>query len=113
MWAVYCLGTVSEPVCTYIGATVDLDRRLAQHNKLMKGGAKATSRREGEWYRVCHVRGFIDNHEALSFEWHWKWYSKKIKGKGADPLTRRQRGLDACMEWAKGALKSQLEIIFE
>jgi len=67
----------------------------------MKGGAKATGRREGEWYRVCHVRGFIDNHEALSFEWHWKYYSKKFKGKGTEPLTRRQKGLDACLEWAK------------
>ena len=97
-WFVYCLATMSEPVYTYVGATVDLDRRLLQHNKILKGGAKATGRREGDWYRVCHVRGFVDNHEALSFEWHWKWFAKKIN---ADPLTRRQKGLDACLEWCK------------
>lgn len=114
MWHVYCLATVSEPVCTYVGATVDLDRRLAQHNKLMSGGAKATGRREGEWYRVCHVRGFASQHEALSFEWHWKWYSKKAKSKtSSDPLTRRQRGLDTCMEWAKKEGMGVLEIVYE
>jgi predicted GIY-YIG superfamily endonuclease len=94
---VYCLATLNDPVRTYIGATVDLDRRLAQHNGVLVGGAHATSGRGGEWYRVCHVRGFVDWREALSFEWHWKRFSK---GHG-DPLTRRRRGLDACLEWSK------------
>jgi predicted GIY-YIG superfamily endonuclease len=109
-WVVYCLATTKEPICTYIGATVDADRRLAQHNGEQKGGAKATGRRPGEWYRVCHVIGFADNHQALSFEWHWKYYSKKIK---ADPLTRRRKGLDACMEWANTKIEGvQLEIVY-
>ena len=97
MWHVYCLATVNEPIRTYIGATVNLDRRLAQHNCEKAGGAKATCVRGGDWYRVCYVSGFLDNHEALSFEWHWKRFSK---GKG-DPLSRRRRGLDSCLEWCK------------
>ena len=110
-WVVYCLATGKDPVCTYIGATVDADRRLAQHNGQQKGGAKATSRRPGEWYRVCHVVGFADNHQALSFEWHWKNFSRKIN---ADPLTRRQRGLDACMAWASEKFEGvSLEIVYE
>ena len=109
-WIVYCLATTKEPVCTYVGATVDGDRRLAQHNGLQKGGAKATSRRPGEWYRVCHVVGFADNHQALSFEWHWKHYSKKHS---ADPLTRRRKGLDDCLEWARGKLEGvELEVVY-
>lgn len=96
---VYCLATVQEPIQTYVGATTDLDRRLSQHNREKVGGARATGVREGEWYRVCAVEGFETWRGALSFEWHWKWYSKKQKG---DPLTRRQKGLEKCLEWAKG-----------
>lgn len=97
---VYCLATVKEPIQTYVGATVDLDRRLAQHNKEKSGGARLTSMREGDWYRVCYVGGFDTWRGALSFEWHWKWFSKKFKG--CSPLERRQKGLDKCLEWAKG-----------
>ena len=109
-WFVYCLATVEEPVNTYIGATVDIDRRLSQHNGQKKGGAKCTSKRPECWYRVCYVRGFLDNHQALSFEWHWKYYSKKSK---ADPLTRRQKGLDSCLAWFKEKHGIQLEVIYE
>jgi len=106
VWFVYCLSTVNEPIQTYIGATIDLDRRLNQHNQIQKGGAKATSKRASEWYRVCYVKGFVDNHQALSFEWHWKHFSKKQNG---DPLTRRQKGLDKCIEWCSN---KTLEIIY-
>jgi len=109
-WAVYCLATVEMPEQTYIGATVDLDRRLAQHNKERSGGAKATSVRCGGWYRVCHVRGFADNHGALSFEWHWKRFSKKLSG---GPLERRRKGLDSCMEWWAREKVGTLEVIYE
>jgi structure-specific endonuclease subunit SLX1 len=98
MWAVYCIATVEKPTKTYIGATVDLDRRLAQHNGLLKGGAKATSGRPSEWYRICAVQGFKDNHEALSFEWHWKHFTRKSL-EITDPLKRRQAALDKCLEW--------------
>ena len=98
MWHVYCLASYAEDSCyTYIGATVDLERRLAQHNGEKSGGAKATGRRPGTWYRVCHVSGFVDNHEALSFEWHWKRFSKK----SGDSLYRREKGLEECLEWCK------------
>lgn len=108
-WFVYCLATVEEPINTYIGATVDVDRRLSQHNGEKSGGAKCTSKRPECWYRVCYVQGFLDNHQALSFEWHWKYYSKKVK---ADPLTRRQKGLDSCLVWFKEKHGIQLEVIY-
>ena len=105
---VYCLATVETPTLTYIGATVDGDRRLRQHNGEIGGGAKATSKRGLGWYRVCHVRGFGTWNAALSFEWHWKRFSK---GKG-DPLTRRQRGLDKTLAW--GLTKGmELEVVYE
>jgi len=33
---------VSSDNATYVGATVDIERRLRQHNKEIKGGAHAT-----------------------------------------------------------------------
>ena len=106
---VYCLATVEPPVLTYIGATVDGDRRLRQHNGELVGGARATKKRPSGWYRVCHVHGFDTWNAALSFEWHWKRFSKKISG---DPLTRRQGGLDKTLEW--GATKGmELEVVYE
>ena len=93
-WAVYCLAT-EDYSATYVGATVDADRRLRQHNGLIKGGAKATSARVGAgytWSRICHVRGFPDNHAALQFEWRWKSLCRRkdITGK---PVSRRLKAL--------------------
>ncbi len=104
-WVVYCLATTEGPVRTYIGATVDPDRRLQQHNGQRSGGARATAARPGEWYRVCYVKGFTDNHAALSFEWHWKRASAKAQG---DPLTRRRKGLDALLQ-----KHPSLEVVYE
>ena len=100
-WVVYCLATV-DGSRTYIGATVDPDRRLAQHNGYLKGGAKATAARPGGWYRICHVRGFLDSHAALSFEWHWKHFTRRLKNdRSKSSLERRQAALQVCMEWAE------------
>jgi predicted GIY-YIG superfamily endonuclease len=110
MSIVYCLATVSTPLLTYVGATVDADRRLKQHNGILSGGARATSKRPNDWYRVCYVRGFSTWNSALSFEWHWKHFSRKSIG---TPLERRQIGLDKCLEWAKKKGMIDLEVIYE
>ena len=61
----------------YIGATVDLDRRLRQHNGDIKGGAKSTRGRN--WKRVVYISGFPDWKTTLAFEWKWKQLSRKQK----------------------------------
>ena len=74
---------------TYVGATVDLDHRLRQHNCEIKGGAVATSvkvKRGETWTRVCHVAGFPSWQAALQFEWRWKQLSRKIIGSVKNPL---------------------------
>ena len=93
-WFVYLL--VSEEGQTYVGATVDVDRRLRQHNGELKGGARATAARvqQGQaWRRMCYVSGFPDNHAALQFEWRWKSLSRRKDLKGFDPLERRLEAL--------------------
>jgi len=81
---------------TYVGATVDLDHRLRQHNKEIKGGAHATSAKVGKgetWRRVCHVAGFPDWSAALQFEWRWKQLSRKLPAR-MNPLERRKQALN-------------------
>ena len=86
---------VSSDNSTYVGATVDLNRRLRQHNKEIKGGAHATGSKvdKGEnWERACHVAGFPDWSAALQFEWRWKQISRKLSPQ-LFPLERRMRAL--------------------
>jgi structure-specific endonuclease subunit SLX1 len=96
-WFVYLLATTLAPSRTYVGATIDPDRRLRQHNGQLKGGARATSRVPGGWYRVCYIKGFESKREALRFEWWWKRRSAKLIG---TPLERRQAAMEAMLgEW--------------
>ena len=86
---------VSSDNATYVGATVDLNRRLRQHNKEIKGGAHATGSKveKGEnWVRACHVAGFPNWPSALQFEWRWKQISRKLPQK-MYPLERRMTAL--------------------
>ncbi len=78
-WFCYLLADYDDQR-TYIGATIDPDRRLEQHNGQRGGGAKATRGRA--WYRVALVSGFPDERAALQFEWAWKWRTRQLNGKG-------------------------------
>ena len=86
---------LSSDNATYVGATVDIERRLRQHNKEIKGGAHATGIKvdKGEtWIRACYVSGFPDWPSALQFEWRWKQLSRKLPIK-MFPLERRIKAL--------------------
>lgn len=87
---------VSTNKSTYIGATVNLDRRLRQHNGELVGGAKATkiAIKKGQvWERACYVSGFPSWQAALQFEWRWKRLGRNISRK-MNLLERRIRALD-------------------
>jgi predicted GIY-YIG superfamily endonuclease len=80
---------------TYVGATVNLERRLRQHNKEIVGGAYATGSKVGKgeiWERALHVEGFPTWPAALQFEWRFKQLSRKFP-KSMYPLERRMRAL--------------------
>ena len=86
---------VSSDNATYVGATVDLEHRLRQHNKEIKGGARATGAKvaKGEtWVRAAYVSGFPDWSAALQFEWRWKQLSRKLPPK-LFPLERKMKAL--------------------
>jgi predicted GIY-YIG superfamily endonuclease len=70
---VYLLYSSSKK--TYIGATVDVQKRLRKHNKIVKGGARYTGKwvdRGDKWECICYVSGFPTWIDALQFEWKWK-----------------------------------------
>jgi len=100
-WNVYLL--VSNTGLTYVGATVDLDHRLRQHNGEIKGGAKATSVCPGGWTRVAHVEGFADAAAALQFEWAWKRCCRMTRLKG---IMKRMWGLNILLDKVKPTLKA-------
>jgi structure-specific endonuclease subunit SLX1 len=99
-----------ESTCggTYVGATVDVERRLRQHNKEIKGGAHATGARvsKGEsWSRICYVKGFPDWQAALQFEWRWKQLSRKLPLK-MQPLERRMMALSHLLKLERPTSKA-------
>ena len=102
------IGTPGQK--TYIGATVDLDRRLRQHNKEISGGAHATGAQVdngSHWRRVCHVANFPTWQAALQFEWRWKNLSRRkdflvIK----NPIERRLKALNALLSFDRSTSKA-------
>lgn len=98
MCFVYLL--VSTDNSTYVGATMDLEKRLRQHNKEITGGAHYTGQKiaNGEiWLRAAHVSGFPTWQAALQFEWRWKQLSRKITSR-CSPLTKRMLALKQLLE---------------
>jgi len=97
---VYILES-SDCAATYVGATVDLNHRLRQHNKELAGGAHATSIKVAKgctWKRVCYVKGFPTWSAALQFEWRLKQLSRKLLKNNNDnnnekPIQRRIKAL--------------------
>lgn len=53
---------------TYFGYTINIQRRIRQHNGQLKGGAKYTSRYR-PWTIQFQICGFPSSHCALQFEW--------------------------------------------
>ncbi len=76
---------------TYIGSTVNINRRFRQHNQEIKGGAKYT--KNGKWipyiilYDIMHTK-----RTALSYEWHLKFESRKIRS--LTPYKKRMLALE-------------------
>ena len=92
---------------TYVGATVNLARRLRQHNKEIKGGAHATGIKvsQGEtWTRAAHVSGFPDWQAALQFEWKWKKISQSIKHSSS--LQKRLEALNILLSMNRSTFTS-------
>jgi len=106
---------------TYVGATVNLNRRLRQHNCDIKGGAKITGRAVAKgfkWRRVCYATGFTTWKCALQFDWKWKFLTRKTP-QGGSSLQRRLEALNVLTSSERSTTQSipfsdyKLEVIEE
>jgi putative endonuclease len=80
MWFCYLLKGIDTNK-TYIGATLDVLRRVAEHNGTKKG-AKYT--RGHKWHVICYISGFETKNQCLSFEKNFqRMYRQRRKNKYA------------------------------
>jgi predicted GIY-YIG superfamily endonuclease len=94
---------------TYVGATVNLERRIRQHNKELVGGAVATGTKVNKglmWNMVCYVSGFPDWIATLQFEWRLKQLTRKINDKSLTPIERRYKALDTLLSMERSTSKA-------
>lgn len=81
MSEIYVVYILRSGKYSYIGMTNDFLRRWRQHNKMLKGGARYTSKRD-EWTPICIIDGFKTKIEAMQCEWKLKrvkGYKKRVR----------------------------------
>ena len=75
----YCYMLINNEMKNYIGFTTNPKKRLKQHNKEIKGGAKYTSK-YNNWKFLFIIGGFKTKQEALQCEWKLKHPNNKYIG---------------------------------
>jgi structure-specific endonuclease subunit SLX1 len=84
-----------HPLKTYIGFTTHPQRRIRQHNGILKNaGARRTKISGRPWTFVCVIHGFQDKITALQFEWAWQNVNKSLafrEAVGDDKLASKMK----------------------
>lgn len=105
----YCYMLYTDEGQTYVGATVDPDRRLRQHNKEISGGARATGIKVAQgltWKRACYITNIPEWRSALQIEWRWKQLGRTQYKHIRNPIERRLHSLKMLLSLEKPTSKA-------
>jgi len=93
----YCYLITNEHNQCYTGITNDLNKRIKQHNGILKNGAKCTKKSK-LWSYHTVIGVFETRSDVSSFEWYWKHVQNKNNSKwrktSAGLRNRMQRLID-------------------
>lgn len=92
MWYLYLLVNVNSKR-SYIGITTDLKRRLRQHNREIKGGAKSTKSGAPNWIIYSYLSGF--ENRSVSMRWE-KILKSRFRGFSARDIGLRDLAKGIC-----------------
>lgn len=99
MWSCYIIestdGLVPPKVRTYVGCTTDPARRLGQHNRMTRGGAKSTAGRQ--WRFAAVLKGLPDRVSAMQFE----YAVKRFKRNRVDRIVKMFMSRSVCSKCAQ------------
>ena len=105
----YCYLLYTNKKHTYVGATIDIDHRLRQHNGELVGGAKYTKiqiQKGLSWNRICYLTNIPEWRSALQIEWKWKQLGRTEYKNIRDPIHRRLHSLKKLLSLEKPTLTS-------
>ena len=97
----WLISKTNSSTRNYIGATTNITRRIRQHNREIKGGARRTRNRT--WELVLYVQGFRTWRETLQFEWAFRHYSRSCRS-----VHTRRTALDQVMARERWTSRSPL-----
>lgn len=107
-----CYLIVLDQQFTYIGVTNNFSRRIRQHNREIKGGAKYTTNliqkhQLSRWKVLVTVERFPLYPDVLQFEWMWKHLSRKLSAnRKLNPIQRRLTALSQLLNRERATTNS-------